>query len=113
MSSGAGTSDADGRRRWPRSSKKRRKVSRISSAFTADSLGVRPWPRTRFDRAPPHHEVAVHQARGLPGRHAIGGVVEVDLEALGASRRRTGATEHAIGRERYLSFTRSTRSPGR
>ena len=31
VSSGAGTSDADGTRRWPRCSKKERNVSRISS----------------------------------------------------------------------------------
>ena len=36
-----GTSDADGMRRWSRSSKNDRKRSRISAAFIARSLGRR------------------------------------------------------------------------
>src|SRR5256885_13576718 len=85
VSSGAGTSDADGRRTCPRSSKKRRNVSRISSAFTADSLG-------RVDPPPSHHQIAVHQTRGLARGDAVGGLDEVEPQAvLGPRRARGGA----------------------
>src|SRR5689334_7924431 len=82
VSSGAGTSDAEGRRRWPRSSKKRRKVSRMSSAVTADSLGAVLGREARLDGPPPDHEVPVHEAGRLSRCDPVGGLGEIELEAL-------------------------------
>src|SRR5919204_1480244 len=75
VSSRAGTSEAEGRRRCPRSSKKRRNVSRISSAVTEDSLGTGDGP-------PSHHQIAAHEAGRLAGGDAVGVVAELDDEAL-------------------------------
>src|SRR5688500_3445822 len=88
VSSGAGISDPDATRRCPRSSKNARKVSRISLDFMpVVSLGR--------DRGPADHQVAVEQAGGLAGRHAVGGLGELELELVVTGR---GARDPAADR---------------
>src|ERR1700761_1907134 len=74
----AGTSEPEGSRRWPLRSKYSRNVLRISSEVMGFcSVGRVSGPS---DRAPADDEVAVHQARQLPGSRALCGILEGELQ---------------------------------
>src|SRR5579875_460027 len=117
----AGMSDAEGTRRWPSDSKNDRYVSRISSVLmpmrmqSTAACGLAPprgaqnfcpssGPKTSrirgpaasaSDRAPADDALAVHQARQLTGRGAVGRLVERQLER--AVRPGGGLAEHPGG----------------